>query len=118
MERSNRRSGPKPSWGKRIAIFFGALVVLLVAGYFVLTSSAFIKAVVLPKAGAAINARVTTDTVSLSPFSQLHLKGLRIETTGTEPLLTAREVRVRYALLDIIKGNIKVNEITLSNPVI
>lgn len=118
METSKSGSAPKPAWGKRIGIFLGVLMLLLVAGFFVATSSGFLKAVVLPKVGAAINARVTAESISLSPFSQIEIQGLKVETTGSEPLLTSQKVRVRYALMDIIKGNINVDEVTLESPVI
>jgi hypothetical protein len=115
--KSNPRAG-KSSWGKRIAITVAGLLILLVLLYFVGTSSAFIKAMVLPKVGNALNAKVTADDISLSPFSQVHIRKLRVETTGPEPLLTAEEARVRYSLMDIIGGNIKVDELTLDSPVI
>lgn len=105
-------------WGRRLAIFLGVLVVLLIVAYFVGTSSAFVKAVILPRAGKALNAKITAGEISVSPFSQLHAKQLRVETTGPEPLLTAEEVRVRYRLRDILKGNIKVDELTVVSPVV
>ncbi|HTG43571.1 MAG TPA: hypothetical protein VK633_03460, partial [Verrucomicrobiae bacterium] len=113
-----KNSTRKVSWGKRIGIVLGVLVLLLVAAFFVVTSSAFVKAVILPKVGNALNAKVTVGDLSLSPFSQVDIRQLRVETSGSEPLLTADQARVRYSLLDIIKGNIKVDEITLIAPVI
>jgi hypothetical protein len=109
---------PKGSWGKRIGIGIGVLVVLLLLTYFIGTSSAFVKAVILPKVSTAMNARVTVGDISVSPFSQVHIQQLRVETTGTEPLLTAQEVRLRYSLMDIIGGNINVDEVTLGSPVV
>src|SRR5436190_23400927 len=107
MEEKNHR-GRKGSWGKRILIVLATLCVLLVAAYFVLTSSAFLKSVILPKAGKALNAQITVDDASISPFSKVELHKLRVQTTGTEPLLTADEVRLRYSLMDIIKGKYNV----------
>lgn len=115
------KNGTRPhraSWGKRIGITIGVLALLLIVAYVVGTSSAFIKAVILPKVGASMNARVTADSVSVSPFSQIHIQKLRIETTGTEPLLTADEVRLRYSLMDMIGGKINVKEATLGSPAI
>lgn len=108
----------RPAWGKRIGIVAAVFFVLLVVFYFVATSSSFIKAVVLPRAGAAINAKITAEDISVSPFSQARIQGLRVQTTGSEPLLTAADVRLRYSLMDIIKGNINVDEVTLGTPVI
>src|SRR5690349_23234492 len=111
MQKNHRPDASKGSWGKRIGITFAGLIVLLLIAYFVGTSSAFIKGIVLPKVGSALNAKVTAGDISVSPFSQLHIQQLRVETTGTEPLLTAEDARVRYSLMDIIGGNIKVDEL-------
>src|SRR5688500_3941468 len=118
MEKNHSSRRPKASWGKRIGIAFGVLLLLVVALYFVGTNSAFIKGVILPKVSASMNAKVTVADISVSPFSQVHIRSLRVETTGTEPLVTAEEVRLRYSLMDIIGGNINVQEVTLTSPVI
>src|SRR5581483_1037777 len=55
---------------------------------------------------------------SISPFSQVVLRDLKVQTTGTEPLVTAPEVRLRYSLMDIIGGHINVDEVTLSSPTV
>src|SRR4051812_9213368 len=107
-------TAPKKPWGKWIGIFFGVLLLLLVVAYFVGTSSAFVKGVILPKVGAAMNAKITVGDISVSPFSRVDIRQLRVETTGSEPLLTADEARVRYSLMDILKGNINVNELLLA----
>jgi hypothetical protein len=109
---------PKKPWGKWIGIFFGVLLLLVLVAYFVGTSSAFVKGVILPKVGAAMNAKITVGDISVSPFSRVDIRQLRVETTGSEPLLTADEARVRYSLMDIVKGNINVNEVLLATPVI
>src|SRR5687767_9018081 len=108
----------KPRWGRRIGIAFLILIVLLVVLFFVATSGAFLKSVILPRAGKSLNAQITVDDASISPFSQVILKNLRVQTTGVEPLVTANEVRLRYSLLDIIKGHINVDEATLDTPTI
>ncbi len=103
----------KPRWGRRLAIAAGVLAGLLVVLYFVATSAAFLKGVILPRVGKEMNATITVDDASLSPFSSVTLKNLRLQTTGSEPLLTAGEVRLRYGLIDIIKGRIDVGEATV-----
>jgi hypothetical protein len=108
----------KANWGKRIGITAAVFLVLIVLLYLVGTSSAFVKAVILPKVGASMNAKITAGDVSLSPFSRVHIRNLRVETTGTEPLLTADELLVRYSLSEILGGNIKVDELMLNSPVI
>jgi uncharacterized protein involved in outer membrane biogenesis len=109
-----RRGG----WLRKLVWIAGALVVLLVVAWFVVTSGAFVKAVVLPKVGAAMNAEVTAADVSLSPFSQVVLRDLKVVPKGADPLLTASEVRARYSLMAILRGNIAVEEVAVTAPVI
>jgi hypothetical protein len=111
-------SKPPRRWLRRISYFFGGIILLLVIAYFVGTSSWALKSVILPKVSTAMNAKVTVDDASISPFSAVTLNGLKVETTGTEPLVSAKEVRLRYSLMDIIKGNINVSEVTLESPVV
>ena len=105
-------------WLRAIAWVVSILVVLVVVVYFVATSSAFFKGVILPKVSKAMNAQVTVSDASLSPFSQVILRDLKVQTTGSEPLVTAPEVRLRYHLMDIIGGHINVDEVALSSPTI
>src|SRR5204863_7772662 len=86
----------KRRWFRTLVWVFGVLLILLVVAYFVGTSTAFLKGVILPKASASLNAKVTVTDASISPFKQVVLKDLKVETTGTEPLLVAPEVRLRY----------------------
>lgn len=108
----------KRSWVRKLLFVFAGLLVLLVVAYFVVTSSAFFKGVILPRASNAIGGRITVAEASISPFSQVHLRQLKIQTTGTEPLVQAEEVRLRYSLISILRGTIKVDEVTLVSPVI
>jgi uncharacterized protein involved in outer membrane biogenesis len=101
-----------------ISFLFLLLILLLVAAYFVGTSSAFFKGVILPRASKALNADITVSEASISPFKEVVLSNLRVKTTGDEPLLTAPEVRARYSLMDIIRGNIKVDEVAVTKPTI
>src|SRR6185369_1484219 len=106
------------SWRRTFLTLTGALLVLLVIFYFVATSAAFLKGVILPRASKALNAEITVGDASLSPFSQVVLRQLTVKTSGTEPLLQANEVRLRYSLWSIIRGTIKVEEVTLDSPAI
>ena len=105
-------------WLRWIGYLFGGLLVLLVVAYFVGTSGWALKSIILPKVSTAMNAKVTVDDASISPFSAVTLTGLKVETTGAEPLVSAKEIRLRYSLMDIIKGNLNVSEVTLESPVI
>ncbi len=92
-------------------IFIGLPVIL----YFFLTSGYFIKSFVLPKAGKTLNATITVEDISVSPFSAVSLRGLKVVTTG-EPLLTADSASVRYSLMDIIGGKLNVSELKVQSP--
>src|SRR6266536_2037609 len=106
------------SWRRKLLALCGCLVVLLAVLYFVATSAAFLKSVVLPRVSKSLNAEITVGDASLSPFSQVVLRQLIVKTTGAEPLLQANEVRLRYSLWSIVRGNIKVDEVTLDSPTI
>src|SRR6476620_9849505 len=101
-----------------LAWFLGIFIILLVVLYFVGTSSAFLKGVILPRAGKSINSDISVSDASISPFKEVYLKDLKVKPNGQETLVTAPEVRVRYKLMDIIKGNIDVDEITLASPAV
>ncbi len=67
----------------RWVIWLGAgFVALVVVAYFIITSSAFIKGVILPRAGKALNASVTVSDAELQPFHQLVLHDLKVQTAG------------------------------------
>src|ERR1044071_8757398 len=108
----------KRRWLRVISFLFLFLILLLVVAYFVGTSSAFFKGVILPRAGKALNAEITVSEASISPFKEVVLNNLRVKTTGDEPLLSAPEVRARYSLMDIIRGNIKVDVVAVTKPTI
>ena len=110
---------PKPRrWVRRLTWAAGVLVVLLVVVYLAATSSAFFKSVVLPKVGNALNADVTVTEASISPFSEVVLRNLKVQPHGAEPLFTAAQIRARYSLMAIIGGKINVAEISVDSPVI
>src|SRR5262249_51972714 len=96
--------GPRKrrGWLRIIGGIFGILIVLLVVAYFVGTSSAFLKGVILPKVSKSLNASVTVSDASISPFKQVVLRDLKVQTTGSDPLVAAPEVRLRYSLMDIM----------------
>jgi len=110
--------GKGRGWLRKLAWIAGIFIVLVVVAYFVATSSAFFKGVVLPRVGKAINADITVSAASISPFKEVVLQNLKVQTTGTEPLITANEVRVRYSLMDVLRGNIRVDEVVLSSPTV
>jgi hypothetical protein len=103
---------------RKLGIACGVLLALLVVTYFVVTSGAFFKGVILPKVGAAMNSEVTVAEASLSPFSQVILQDLKVQPKGAEPLFTAKEVRLRYSLMSILGGTIAVQEVFVDSPAV
>lgn len=99
---------------KRVIIALVGLLILLGVLYFTATSSWFVKSIVLPRVSEAVHATVTAEDVSLNPFSSATVRGLRVTTQGESPLALIREIRVRYSLLDILRGTITVDELTVN----
>lgn len=100
-----------------LACVFAVLIVLLVIVYFVVTSSAFLKKQILPRISRSINANVTVTSATIH-HSEIILREFKIQPTNQPALVTAREVRVKYRLFDIIGGNIHVDEIALVSPIV
>src|SRR6185295_8609069 len=90
--------------------------VLLVVLYFVGTSSGFVKGVILPKVGAAMNAELTASNAKVSPFSHVVFQDLTLKPNGAETLLTAKSVEARYSLMSIMRGKIAVDQVLLDSP--
>ena len=105
-------------WLRLLGWCLGGLLVLLVVVYFVATSAAFLKGFILPRVAKAVNADITLSDASVSPFSQIVLKDLKVKTSGTEPLVAVPEMRLRYSLMDIIGGKINVEEVSVVSPTI
>lgn len=55
---------------RKLLIVGAACVVLVVVLYFVVTSGAFVRAVVLPRAGQALGVKLSAGAVAFSPFSR------------------------------------------------
>ena len=105
-------------WKKKLLWLAVIVVGLLVVAYFLLTSSAFVKSVVLPKVGTALNADLAVADVAVSPFSKVLLRDVKLTPNGAEPLFTAREVRLRYRLMAILGGKIAIEEFTVESPTV
>jgi len=101
---------------KAVVWIFGIFIILLVAVYFVGTSSAFLRGVILPRVSKSMNADITVSDASIHPFKEVVLHNLTLKTTGDEPLIFAPEVHARYTLMDIIGGKIHVDLAELHSP--
>ena len=115
---------PKPGprkrfhWLRFLLWLVVAFVVILVVVYFVATSSGFLKSSILPRVSRSIHANVTVSSAEIHPFSLVVLHDLKVQPTNQPAILTAQEVRLKYSLLDIISGNIRVDEVSMASPVI
>jgi len=110
---------PEPGrWGRRLGISIAVLVALLLVLYFVGTSSAFVKKVIVPQAGKALNADISLSSAQVSPFSKVILREVKITPKGAETLLTADEIIARFSLWSIIRGTIAVEAVAVVAPVI
>ena len=112
-----KESSPRSTWRRKL--FRGVVVVFLlgVALYFVVTSEMFFKRVILPQVGNALKADVRVAQARFSPFRSVVLQDLKIHPRGAEPLLSVKEIRLRYSLLSILRGKIDVTEVTVEAPV-
>jgi hypothetical protein len=106
------------SWLRVLLALFVLLIVLVVVVYFVATSSSFLQGQILPRVSKALNANVTVSSAEIHPFSLVVLHDLKVQPTNQPTLLTAQEARVKYSLMDIIGGNIHVEEMSIMSPVI
>jgi type II secretion system protein N len=110
------RSNPRQSWLRWTLIALLLLASLAILLALLLTSSAFLRSVLLPRIGNAFHAEVTADDVALRPFSSLTLRGLRVRSPGAEPVFVADEIHLRYQLRNLLAGRLQLDTITLLNP--
>ncbi len=105
-------------WLRKLVWLTGILVVLLVVVYFVATSSGFLTGVILPKVSQSLGADVTVSSAKISPFSHVGLNDLKVQSAGSDPILTVKELHANYSLMSIIGGNLAVSEVVIESPVI
>jgi hypothetical protein len=106
------------AWWRVLLWIVGIIVLLLVVVYFVATSSSFVQHQILPRVSASLGANVTVSSAEIHPFSRVVLHDLKVQPTNQPTLLTAPEASVSYSLMDIIGGNIRVDDLTITSPTI
>ena len=107
----------RSSWRRKSLLVLAGIAVFVVVLYFVATSAAFLKGVILPRVSDALKADVTVAEAEISPFRHVVLREVKVNPRGSEPLLTVREIRLRYSLWSILHGKIEVEEVTVDSPV-
>ena len=120
MSDTTPKSNPtkRGGWLRKLVWISGVLIGLLVVVYFVATSSAFLRGVILPKVSKALGADVTVTEAQISPFSRVKLRELKVQSPVGEPLLTVQEIHANYSLWSMIGGNIVVSEVVIESPVV
>ena len=118
MTESKNTSPKRSRWLRWMLGIAGILLILVVVVYFVATSSSFLKGVILPKVSQALGAEVTVAEATISPFSHLGLRDLKVQPPGGEPLLTVQEIHANYRLMSILGGTIAVSEVVIESPVL
>jgi len=118
MSEHQTNSPKRRGWLRKLVWLAGISAVLLIAVYFIATSSAFLKGVILPSVSKSLGAEVTVAGASISPFSQVALRELKVQPPGGEPLVTVQEIHANYSLWAIIGGNIVVSEVVVESPVV
>jgi uncharacterized protein involved in outer membrane biogenesis len=108
----------RSSWRRKLLWAGGTIAVLAVGLYFIGTSEMFLQKVILPQVSNAIKSDVTVGAAEVSPFRRVTLRDLKVHPRGNEPLLAVKEIRLRYSLWSIIRGQIEVEEVTVESPVI
>ena len=109
-------SRPPSRWKQRLAWTAGTVVVLLLAGWFYVTSEHFLRTVILARAGEAIHAQIDYESADWSFRRSLTLRGVRLTPEGEKPCLAVKEFRVRYQLGDLLDGRPLLQELTLIEP--
>ena len=105
-------------WLKRLAWLGAGLILLFAALYFVGTSSAFFKSMILPRIGKALNAEVSVADAEISPFSKVVLHEVKVAPNGEEPIFAATSVTARYDLFSIIRGHAIVDKVAVVAPTV
>jgi len=101
---------------RRILVGGAAIFGLGIISYFLLTSGMFLRGMVLPRVGAMLNAKLTAQEITLSPWSELVARQVKLETRGKDPVAEFDELRARYSLWSIIRGKPEISEVTLRGP--
>src|SRR4030095_5003319 len=104
------------AWGRWLAMGGGVMLLLLIVAYFVATSTVFLKGIILPRVSRSLNGELTVADASISPFSKIVLRQIKLHTPGAEPLFSAQELQIRCGLFSILGGKINIQELTLTAP--
>ena len=113
---AERRPNRWRRWAKRLAI---ALPIALVGGYFLLTSSFFLRTVLVPAVARAVGRPISVEQITWRPFSRIELSELTVggpKADPDTPLLTCQALAVRYRFWSILRGRPHIVSATVEDP--
>ena len=87
-------SGPKRSWKKWVMGVGLGLILVFVVAWNVVGSEWFIRKVVLPRVGEAINGSITFQSADWSLRHSLTFRGISLEAKGQKPCFRATGLQV------------------------
>ncbi len=120
------RARRKPRWGRRLAVAFGLLVVLLVALLFALPFILRLDSMrnrIVQELSQRLERPVNAEAIRFRvfPSARLELKGVSLldpPDFGGQPALTARSLVARLRLIPLLQRRLEIKSINLKEPVI
>jgi hypothetical protein len=112
------QAGKRRHWRRRLLFLAGAFILVLIAAYSFVTSSAFITGIALPGVGKALNATLTAESADLRALSSVEIHHLTLTLPGGEPILRADRVKVLFSPRKIALGHIAIQEVLIASPTI
>ncbi|MCD7973965.1 MAG: translocation/assembly module TamB domain-containing protein [Candidatus Azobacteroides sp.] len=104
---------------KKIILISLASIFLLIAGLFVAISlppvQQWIKNILVRELSAKINSTFRIDKISLRLPNSLNLSGVYVEDLSKDTLLYAREIDAKFNLLPLLKNELQINKVLLSD---
>ena len=119
MNASNEdvKRAPRPGRRRRrLLVAAGVLLAVPVLLWFVVTSSWFLRQVVLPQVGKAMDAEISVGEIRLRPFSSLRLTDVTVRTRDESLDLQVERLEAVYNLRRILGGTLEVERVLLTAP--
>ncbi|MCC5845132.1 MAG: hypothetical protein JJU05_12860 [Verrucomicrobia bacterium] len=109
---------PKTSRAKKILTGLLTLPVLLLLLGVLLTRDVFLRTVVLPRAGKAMEADLSAESIRLNPFSSLEVTGFTLRKHDDSLNADLPRLRLNFSLRNILRGQTGFDQLELLDPVI
>ncbi len=109
---------PKTSRAKKILTGLLILPVLLLLLGVLLTRDVFLRTVVLPRAGQALEADLSAESIRLNPFSSLEITGFTLRKHDDSLNADLPRLRLNFSLRNLLRGQTGFDQLELLDPVI